>query len=199
MFENISISNRLHQAEHFMFDFETLGLDPDVNPIIEIGIVNFSLRHEDAVKTKQHFVQAVKYMPTRAMDDATVKWHMADVERMAHYQRLMLYGIDPIVAFSGAVAFVQERTMGNKEGYFWSKPAQFDWPFWCSHLEEFHLTNPFHRRNVIDVRSFVSGLSMFHQQASEFNEDSFKVGSHKAVEDAAMQVELVLKALGYIC
>ena len=205
-----SVWYRLTNGAHFMFDFETNGLDPRVNAVIEIGVQSFTLNQnliqwdEDGRhKSGDYFNLAVAPWFTTKPNPQTIDWHNANEERLKHYQSLVVNGIPADKAFSSCIKGIEGiiNKSNSKEGYFWSKPSYFDWEFWTSHLYNLGLTNPFHRRNVMDVRSFVSGLAMCgnNDTASEFVEASFAVGSHKALDDARMQVLLVYKALSWIC
>lgn len=200
MNQNKSIYSSLEAAAHFMFDFETDGLHPWNNSIIEIGIKQFSLRHEYATTINNSYQIAVQPSALRKPNPATIEWHKAAPERAKHYEYLCTHGTPPNMAFQNTIDWINAMKEGWDDLYFWAKPDRFDEPFWSSYLYELGLTNPFNRRNVIDMRSFISGLDFAGSNIdrSWITDKSFAVGSHKSLDDATMQVQLVLKALGYL-
>src|SRR5262249_25158076 len=143
---------------------ETTGLDSSQHAIIELAGAAFDL--VDLKNTGQFWVGPIPWLPGRLWNGETFKWHNADPTRAQHLKDLNVNSgmLDPEPCKTVMTQFIDWVTaMGsNRELYFWSKPTTFDYAFFTSYCAELGLTNPFHYRRIIDMKSFMRGMSWLH-------------------------------------
>lgn len=145
-------------VSHFMVDFETTGLDPRDNTIIEIGITHFKFEHLGCQFASFNIgVEALEHQ----WDAKTKDFHNRDDAGRAHLKQLQDKAIPADLAAKQAVDFIIRcEPSSDKNRYFWSKPSNFDYPFWTEFLRRANQSNPFHYRNIIDLNSFLRGRAM---------------------------------------
>lgn len=180
----------LLEGKHFMVDFETTGLDPQLHSIIEFGCVEFDLK---ALRVVRDFCAIVVPMQTRAWNNETLKFHLNTPETTAHLASL--------IATAGALPaktvfehFVEWLGNDQQHNFFWCKPVPFDYAFFTSYLQELGMVNPFHYRNIVDLASFLRGMC-YEPTGLKIQSEIKYPRKHTALQDARDQIEVLFNVI----
>jgi hypothetical protein len=133
-----------------MCDVETLGLSPDLSPIIQIAAVRFNLE-ELTIDVDDMFNVSLEVPDSRHADPSTLDWWSR--QKPGVLDNILAQAIAPEQAMQ---QFFDWSCKGGA-GRFWSKPSHFDHNFVSSYFREFGFTNPFHFRIATDQGSWLRG------------------------------------------
>ena len=192
------------QFVHFMVDFETLGVIPNKNPVLQIAAVKFDSVEFEACKNEDGSIVAFEaFLPLadqiklgRKPDAGTVAWwSKPDKKEVAE---VVFKGVqeapplkEQLEKFANWVAAECRQPDGSyAESVFWAKPTAFDYPFIDGLFVESNVPSPFHFRKVVDVASYItSALKNTHYVLNHYH-----MTQHIAVESYWAAFEKVKKA-----
>src|SRR5262249_2610842 len=158
---------------------------PEKHAILELAGAAFSL--ETRSNLGLHAVVPVPWLPGRVWNEETRKWHYSTPAQGEHIESLLRATVgEPnkeAVARAMQVFIDWVNEVGkDSEIVFWSKPSNFDNPFFNSYCEELGLKSPFHYRRIVDQRSFMRGIEWLHGVSTpdEYTESK---SAHRALQD----------------
>ena len=171
------------QFVHFMVDFETLGVIPNKNPVLQVAAVKFDSVEFEACKNEDGSIVAFEaFLPLadqiklgRKPDAGTVAWwSKPDKKEVAE---VVFKGVqeapplkEQLEKFANWVAAECRQPDGSyAESVFWAKPTLFDYPFMDGLFLETGVPSPFHFRKVMDMHSYiVSALKNVHYAVNHY-------------------------------
>ena len=161
----MTITNSETGYEHFMVDCETIGTQPNRNPVLQISIVHFC---PDSFTTGETFTA---YLPLpdqiqagRYADQGTIEWWgkperaavLADIMGKVKNAPSMVSSLTEVLQW---VTKVCTRTDGKIDQLvFWAKPVGFDYPFIDGLFLDHKVISPFHYRNVVDMFTHIISM-----------------------------------------
>lgn len=179
--ENNLKFRRPDKYKHFMVDCETLGLTPNLNPVLQIAIVEFDLQtFKPTGESLEIFLPLIEQINKGAVaDQGTVEWWgkqnpevlktiMAGVNSagpLAEQLRKIYQWINKICA-------ADDKYPNMYRSMFWAKPTLFDYPYIDGLFIKAGETSPFAFRNVIDMSSYIiSNFMSVHKTSRNYDLD----------------------------
>lgn len=168
--------------KHFMVDCETLGTTPNLNPVLQIAIVEFDpVSFKPTGKSIEAFLPLVEQLNKGAVaDQGTVEWWG---KQNPEVLKTIMAGVnaagtleDELMSIYRWVDSACAPCKDNKNKYqsmFWAKPAAFDYPYVDGLFIKAGVPSPFHYRNVTDMSSFITANFLSVHKATKHHDLDF--------------------------
>lgn len=174
-----------NRYDKFMVDIETTGKKPDLNHIVEISIVPFSMIPNviEVAPLEYHLKFKLNDQQLhRNYCAETMVWWGKQSKETANSVFSEFYNteINNRDVLEQLAIFVARLTTGNTQ--FWSKPNSFDFMFLQSIYDDFKLIFPFRYYLAKDMAGFCSGLSFAYQKNLDYK--IFKPLKREKVHDS---------------
>lgn len=167
-----------------MVDLETTGTQPEHAAILQIAAIKFDV--ETTEVKRQTFDRKLWIAPGRYWDPETMEWWSRQKPEILH--SILSAAEDPVVVLQDFREWVLDDL--NGPAILWAKPSHFEYPFIESYFKQHNIQNPFHFRNVVDLRSFFKGRNVYEDPDVPFVGDA-----HNALFDAFHQLRMLFKVL----
>lgn len=184
----------------FMVDIESTGAQPDLNHIVEISIVPFSLVPNVVLVSPPEYHVKFKFnlnQRHRFCDPQTDIWWQkqpADVREkvFSHFFDPSLNNANTLLEIS---KFITKVSKGNTE--FWSKPNSFDFMFMQSFFKDNKVIFPFSYWIAKDMAGFCSGISFVKQKTLDYKiyKPLKRFKAHDSLNDCYFQLEWLQNAI----
>lgn len=166
--------------KHFMVDCETLGVQPNRNPVLQLAIVEFDPdSFVPTGKEKTIFLPLVEQLQMGVTaDKSTVEWWGKQNHDVL---KNIMDGVNSALPMEKALLEIYHwvnatcKPEGADNSYhsmFWAKPTLFDYPFIDGLFISKGIPSPFNYRNVIDMSSFIiSNFLSVHRATRHYSLD----------------------------
>ncbi len=168
-----------------MIDLETTGLRPDRNAILQLAAMAFDMDTGEVFKP--HFDRCMTVPTWRHWCEDTRSWWLKQPQDIL--RGILSRGEDARLVMEEFVIWASKL---DSPLFFWAKNASFDYQFVASYLADFRLPNPFHYRDVRDMKSFAWART-FPEPVPTIDEIK-SAAAHNAVVDCLTQIDWLLKA-----
>ena len=182
----------IEPAVDLMLDLETLGLKPDINPIIQIACTPFDLNTQE-VFYDQSFDRCLQIPSDREVCLTTLGWW-----KNTKSKRVVLEDIlgraEPVKDVM--IDFMKYLADFGKPVYLWAKPTHFEHPFLQSYMKKFNIPlTLLHYRNARDLNSYIAGLHGSRERQKYEDNLEFEGDSHNALDDVKHQILTLFAAI----
>lgn len=164
-----------------MIDYETTGIDPSRNAIIQLAAVRFDYE-TGAIDNADMFNMSLSIPGWRSWDLDTWHWWQKNKAILDEILSKAQPPRDVLMAFG--------RWVNSKsaEPRMWAKPSHFEFPFLQSYYRDFELPIPFGYRETIDLNSFMRGTFQDPGRRA-FDQELPMIGAaHNAIYDVIHQI-----------
>ena len=173
---------------NIMVDIETLGLDREYSPIVEVAMVPFvnTPFGFSELNTPTHLQLSlnVKEQKRRHADEETLKKH----EEWGHdIKRYLNTGVNPYEACEEIAEYVKPYLADYETVYFWCCGTDFDFPFlryFYKQYGEGFYQDIFPFARCLDCRT----IYMVAQERSDFVRSYATDNAHSALADCIWQI-----------
>lgn len=177
-----------------MLDLETLGLDPNESPLIQLSAVAFNITNGEVLA---EFNEGVHHEDSIIVDPSTLKWWLetnADLlSRLMHGNNHSEKRVLQLFA-----DFVSSFRNSDTDIYIWGNGIIFDNAFIKQRCKYYGIEYPISYRNDRDVRTYVDAY--MNRLYSDLEYNRMKKNSqlsvpnfeeHNAIHDCLAQINLV--------
>lgn len=160
----------------FMVDIETLGVKPNVNPVIQISLTAFDLESQTIGETITFgFNPKEQEALGLVSDPETLAWWATKPESVRKEIANQMYdGVHSIDKLKKINEFITHKAhaganydakaIDKRRIQFWAKPSHFDYMFYAATFRLFKVECLFPYWEITDMRSFCAGrISVFCQ------------------------------------
>lgn len=167
--------------KHFMVDSETLGVTPNLNPVLQLAIVEFDpITFKPTGQTLEIFLPLVEQLNKGAIaNKSTVEWWGKQNPEVLN---TIMDGVNnagsmndqlmQVYRWVDKICAPDAKHQNKYKSMFWAKPVLFDYPFVDGLFLQHGVPSPFHYRNVIDMSSYIiSNFLCVHKATKNYDLD----------------------------
>ena len=210
----MTITNADTEFLHIMVDNETLGIQPNRNPVLQMALVYFDPENFTVNDTKAvYFPMDEQIQKGRVVNKETVDW-WGKPERRDVLNTILGEMNQAKPCEEGLWEIYRwlddlRKTVGGGKAVktvFWAKPVGFDYPFVDGLFLDHGVPSPFHYQQVIDMCSHITSMlkaaffHTYHRQLPHgvaldmywrlrIKTTQEEAGAHNAINDCLYQIK----------